>query len=169
MHSRHFVARSRRVCHALGLSLRIIPVACAPGTSLRPGLRRIYRRPGSSNRSGPVARSVFCGDCDLSPPVIGVLAAELISAFQSFFGHANAILPGRMEKPLRRLFVTPDMHRIHHSEEVGEQSRNFGDIFPWWDHLFQTYLAEPAAGQEGTAGSLKRLPLTAAADHQERA
>jgi sterol desaturase/sphingolipid hydroxylase (fatty acid hydroxylase superfamily) len=90
-----------------------------------------------------------------APPVLGVLIAELISAFQSFFGHANASLPGWAEKPLRRLFVTPDMHRIHHSEEIAEQFTNFGDSFPWWDYLFRTYLAAPAAGQAGMVVGLK--------------
>ena len=90
-----------------------------------------------------------------APPVAGVLAAELTSAFQSFFGHANASLPGWAEKYLRPVFVTPDMHRIHHSEEVGEQNRNFGDCFPWWDHLFRTYLAAPAAGEAGITVGLK--------------
>ncbi|MBZ5633545.1 MAG: sterol desaturase family protein [Acidobacteriia bacterium] len=90
-----------------------------------------------------------------APPVIGVLVAELVSAFQSFFGHANASLPGWAEKPLRRLFVTPDMHRIHHSEAAGEQCTNYGDCFPWWDRLFRTYLAEPAAGQDRMVVGLK--------------
>ena len=90
-----------------------------------------------------------------APPVMGVLAAELMSAFQSFFGHANASLPAWAEKPVRCLFVTPDMHRIHHSEDIAEQFTNFGDSFPWWDRLFRTYLAEPAAGQEGIAVGLK--------------
>ena len=90
-----------------------------------------------------------------APPVAGVLAAELLSAFQSFFGHANASLPVWAEKPLRRVFVTPDMHRIHHSEEAVEQCRNYGDIFPWWDRLFQSYLAAPAAGQDRMIVGLK--------------
>ncbi len=90
-----------------------------------------------------------------APPVIGVLIAELIAAFQSFFEHANASLPTWVEKPLRRLIVTPDMHRIHHSEEVGEQFTNYGETFPWWDRLFRTYLAEPAAGQEGMIVGIK--------------
>ena len=83
----------------------------------------------------------------LAPPLLAVLIAELTSCVQSFFGHANASLPGWVEKPLRWVFVTPDMHRIHHSEEVREQSRNLGDIFPFWDHFFRTYLTAPAAGQ----------------------
>lgn len=90
-----------------------------------------------------------------APPVAGVLTAELISAFQSFFGHANASLPAWVEKPLRRIFVTPDMHRIHHSAEVEEQFTNFGDSFPWWDYLFRTYRAAPSAGQAGMTVGLK--------------
>jgi sterol desaturase/sphingolipid hydroxylase (fatty acid hydroxylase superfamily) len=91
----------------------------------------------------------------LAPPLLAVLIAELTSCFQSFFGHANASLPGWAEKPLRWVFVTPDMHRIHHSEQVWEQSRNLGDAFPWWDRLFRTYLAAPAAGQGGMIVGLK--------------
>jgi sterol desaturase/sphingolipid hydroxylase (fatty acid hydroxylase superfamily) len=91
----------------------------------------------------------------VAPPVLAVLIAESISAFQSFFGHANASLPGWIEKPLRLLLVTPDMHRIHHSEVVREQSRNLGEIFPWWDRLFRTYLDAPAAGQEAMIVGLK--------------
>jgi sterol desaturase/sphingolipid hydroxylase (fatty acid hydroxylase superfamily) len=97
----------------------------------------------------------FAAIAIFAPPVAGVLIAELFSAFQSFFGHANASLPGWAEKYLRPVFVTPDMHRIHHSEEVGEQFTNFGESFSWWDHLFGTYLAAPAAGQNGMIVGLK--------------
>ena len=90
-----------------------------------------------------------------APPVMGVLIAELLSVFESFFGHANASLPGWAEKPLRSVFVTPDMHRIHHSEHVSEQYRNYGDCFPWWDRLFRTYVDEPEAGREGLIVGLK--------------
>jgi len=91
----------------------------------------------------------------LAAPPAAVLALELFSAAQVFFSHANASLPAWIEKPLRRVFVTPDMHRVHHSEEVSEQSRNLGDIFPWWDHLFRTYLEAPAAGQDHVVVGLK--------------
>lgn len=88
-------------------------------------------------------------------PVAGVLIGELISGFQSFFGHANASLPRWLDKPLRFVFVTPDMHRVHHSEEIAEQFTNFSDSFPLWDHLFGTYQAEPAAGREAMNVGLK--------------
>jgi sterol desaturase/sphingolipid hydroxylase (fatty acid hydroxylase superfamily) len=84
----------------------------------------------------------------LAPPLSAVVVAELAAGFQSFFGHANARLPKWLEGPVRTIFVTPDMHRIHHSEEPREQTRNLGDIFPWWDLLLGTYVAAPAAGQD---------------------
>jgi sterol desaturase/sphingolipid hydroxylase (fatty acid hydroxylase superfamily) len=91
----------------------------------------------------------------LAAPPAAVLTAELFSCAQAFFSHANASLPGWLEKPVRWMFVTPDVHRVHHSEEVREQSRNLGEIFPWWDHLFRTYLEAPAAGQDRMLVGLK--------------
>ena len=77
----------------------------------------------------------------LGLPPLGVLVTELVATFQSFFEHANASLPAWIERPLRRVLITPDLHRIHHSTDVDEQQRNFGEIFPWWDHLFGTFTA----------------------------
>jgi sterol desaturase/sphingolipid hydroxylase (fatty acid hydroxylase superfamily) len=91
----------------------------------------------------------------LAPPLVAVLIAELLGALQSFFTHANASLPRWADKKLRAVFVTPDMHRIHHSEEMAEQFKNLSDIFPWWDYLFGTYLEKPAAGDDKLATGLK--------------
>jgi len=77
---------------------------------------------------------------------------ELVTCFQVFFAHANASMPVGLEKFLRRIVVTPQMHRVHHSEDAAEQARNLSDIFPWWDHLFRTYLALPAGGEDGLVG-----------------
>lgn len=85
----------------------------------------------------------------LAAPISAVVVAELTSLFFSIFGHANASLPALSERISRYLFVSPDMHRIHHSEAIAEQNANFGDIFPWWDRIFGTYLQDPAAGQAG--------------------
>jgi len=91
----------------------------------------------------------------LAAPPAAVLTTELLSCAESFFSHANASLPGWLERPLRWMFVTPDMHRIHHSQEFQEQSKNLGDVFPWWDRLFRTYLEAPAAGQDRMLVGLK--------------
>lgn len=88
----------------------------------------------------------------LAAPPVAVLGAELLACFQSFFEHANASLPSWIEKLVRRLIVTPDMHRIHHSQDASEQSRNLGEIFPWWDRMLGTYCARPKAGDEMVTG-----------------
>jgi len=99
----------------------------------------------------------------LAPPVAAVLTVELITCFQVFFAHANVSMPARLETYLRRVMVTPRMHRIHHSDDAREQSRNLSDIFPWWDHLFRTYLAASASGDRSSVG-MKGLQNTASLD-----
>jgi len=91
----------------------------------------------------------------VSPPPLAVLTNELLSLFQSFFSHANASLPAWIERPLRKVFITPEMHRVHHSEEIPEQNANLGDIFPWWDRILGTYVESPAAGNDGLVIGLK--------------
>src|ERR1019366_6586758 len=66
----------------------------------------------------------------LAPPVAAVLAVELVTCFQVFFAHANVSMTVGVEKYLRRVWVTPEMHRVHHSEDAAEQGRNLSDIFP---------------------------------------
>ena len=91
----------------------------------------------------------------LAPPVVAVLALQLADAAVSFFVHANVALPAWAERMLRRVVITPDIHRIHHSEDIADHNRNYGIIFPWWDRLFGTYLPEPAAGQDAMTIGLK--------------
>ena len=76
----------------------------------------------------------------MGAPVFGVLLAEVLLNATSMFNHSNLKLPKRFESFLRKLIVTPDMHRIHHSVDNIEHNHNFGFNFPWWDRLFGTYL-----------------------------
>jgi sterol desaturase/sphingolipid hydroxylase (fatty acid hydroxylase superfamily) len=62
------------------------------------------------------------------------------------FNHSNGQLPISVDRWLRFLIVTPDMHRVHHSVAPRETNSNFGFTVPWWDRLFGTYRAQPAAG-----------------------
>jgi len=64
------------------------------------------------------------------------------------FNHGNVRLPARIDRLLRWAVVTPDMHRVHHSIESSETNSNFGFNLAWWDRLFGTYRAQPAAGHE---------------------
>jgi len=53
-----------------------------------------------------------------------------------------------IDRWLRLIVVTPDMHRVHHSIIVQETNSNFGFNLPWWDRLFGTYRDQPAAGHD---------------------
>ena len=86
----------------------------------------------------------FAAIAVLAPPAAGVFAAELLTVILNLSAHANASLPGRIENIGRSVFVTPDLHRIHHSREVADQNRNLGQTFSWWDRLFNpTFAVEP--------------------------
>ena len=84
----------------------------------------------------------------LGAPPIAVLASEVVTAFAAMFAHANLRMPERVDRRLRWLLVTPDMHRVHHSAEVGESNTNFASVLPWWDYLFGTYRAQPGRGHD---------------------
>lgn len=80
-------------------------------------------------------------------PMAVLVFEVLLNAF-AMFNHANARLPNWLDASLRLLVVTPDMHRVHHSIAYNESASNFGFNIPWWDRLFGTYRAQPAAGHD---------------------
>ncbi|MEN3350270.1 MAG: hypothetical protein V7632_3905 [Bradyrhizobium sp.] len=79
-------------------------------------------------------------------PAVAVIAFEVVLNATSMFNHSNAAMPRWLDRIVRLLMVTPDMHRVHHSVLRRETDSNFGFNLPWWDRLFGTYRAEPEAG-----------------------
>ncbi|MEO8802732.1 MAG: sterol desaturase family protein [Rudaea sp.] len=75
----------------------------------------------------------------LGAPPIAVLAFEILLSSFSLFTHTNLALPVPLDRALRWLVVTPDMHRIHHSVLRDEHDSNFGFNASWWDRLFGSY------------------------------
>jgi sterol desaturase/sphingolipid hydroxylase (fatty acid hydroxylase superfamily) len=84
----------------------------------------------------------------IGAPAVGVLVFEVLLNATAMFNHANGRLPVAADRWLRLAVVTPDMHRVHHSIAYNETNSNFGFNLPWWDRLFGTYRAQPAAGHE---------------------
>ncbi|HXH03307.1 MAG TPA: sterol desaturase family protein [Candidatus Competibacteraceae bacterium] len=85
----------------------------------------------------------------LGAPAVAVLIFEVLLNATAMFNHANVRLPEQIERVLRLMVVTPDMHRVHHSAIPRETNSNFGFNLPWWDRLFGTYRDQPAAGHDG--------------------
>jgi sterol desaturase/sphingolipid hydroxylase (fatty acid hydroxylase superfamily) len=90
----------------------------------------------------------FAAIAAFGPPAIAVLVFEVLLNATSMFNHGNVRLPARIDRWLRLLVVTPEMHRVHHSILRNETNSNFGFNLPWWDRCFGTYRAQPAAGHE---------------------
>lgn len=82
----------------------------------------------------------------LGLPAVGVLAFEILLNGTAMFNHANVKLPLGLDRVLRRVLVTPDMHRVHHSDIRDETDSNYGFNLTWWDRLFGTYRDQPRLG-----------------------
>ncbi len=84
----------------------------------------------------------------LGAPAVAVVIFEVLLNATAMFNHGNLRLPEGVDRFLRLVVVTPDMHRVHHSIVPAEANSNFGFNLPWWDRLLGTYRAQPAAGHE---------------------
>ena len=84
----------------------------------------------------------------LGSPAIAVIAFEVLLNATAMFSHSNIRMPNRLDRMLRWLIVTPDMHRVHHSVIPREANSNFGFNLSCWDYLLGTYLAQPSEGHE---------------------
>ncbi len=93
----------------------------------------------------------------LGAPALAVLVFEVVLNGMAMFNHGNVRLPARLERALRMLVVTPDMHRVHHSAAAPETNSNFGFNLSVWDRLFGTYRARPAAGHADMTIGLERF------------
>jgi len=85
----------------------------------------------------------------LGAPALAVLVFEVLLNATSMFNHGNVTLPQGIDRILRWVVVTPEMHRVHHSIKARETNSNFGFNLPWWDRLLGTYRDQPEAGHLG--------------------
>ncbi|WP_317056235.1 sterol desaturase family protein [Roseovarius rhodophyticola] len=84
----------------------------------------------------------------LGPPAIGIIIFEIVLNGTAMFNHANIKLPLWLDAIVRRILVTPDMHRVHHSDQRSEHDSNYGFALSIWDQMFGTYIAQPEKGHD---------------------
>jgi sterol desaturase/sphingolipid hydroxylase (fatty acid hydroxylase superfamily) len=94
----------------------------------------------------------------LGVPVVAVILFEVLLNAAAMFNHSNVRLPVAVDRILRWIVVTPDMHRVHHSIHQDEHDMNFGFSLSIWDRLFGTYRAEPREGHETMRIGLVAFP-----------
>ena len=91
----------------------------------------------------------------LGPQALAVVLFEIILNGTALFNHANLRLPLWLDRVVRLVLVTPDMHRVHHSVIRSEHDSNYGFALSVWDRLFRTYRAQPEGGHEGMTVGLE--------------
>jgi sterol desaturase/sphingolipid hydroxylase (fatty acid hydroxylase superfamily) len=93
----------------------------------------------------------------LGPPAVAVLIFEVVLNATAIFNHGNVNMASSVDRRLRWIVVTPDMHRVHHSVISIETNSNFGFNLPWWDRLLGTYRDQPVDGHESMTIGVDRL------------
>lgn len=91
----------------------------------------------------------------LGPHPAAVLVFEVLLSLGSLFTHTDIAFPKQFDRPVRWLFVTPSMHRIHHSTWRRETDSNYGFHLSVWDRLFRSYTAEPREDERRMPVGLK--------------
>jgi sterol desaturase/sphingolipid hydroxylase (fatty acid hydroxylase superfamily) len=76
-----------------------------------------------------------------------VVIFEILLNGAATFNHGNINLSPFLDKIIRTVLVTPDMHRIHHSTDPKEFNSNYGFFLSCWDRVCRTYIAEPKQQQ----------------------
>ena len=84
----------------------------------------------------------------LGPSAVAVVLFEVLLNGTALFNHSNLRLHNSIDRTLRWVLVTPDMHRVHHSTLRSEHDSNYGFALSIWDRLFGTYVAQPAKGHQ---------------------
>ncbi|MBT8421682.1 MAG: sterol desaturase family protein [Gammaproteobacteria bacterium] len=84
----------------------------------------------------------------LGAPAVAVIVFEIVLNGSAIFNHSNVRLPDKLDRALRAVIVTPDMHRVHHSTLPQETNSNFGFFLSCWDRWFGSYIAQPQLGHE---------------------
>jgi sterol desaturase/sphingolipid hydroxylase (fatty acid hydroxylase superfamily) len=101
---------------------------------------------------------VACGARETRTDVGGAfLLFEVLLNATSMLNHSNVRMPLWLDRGLRWVVVTPDMHGLHHSVIARETNSNFGFNLPWWDRPFGTCCYQPAAGHETMAVGIEQF------------
>jgi sterol desaturase/sphingolipid hydroxylase (fatty acid hydroxylase superfamily) len=71
----------------------------------------------------------------LGPPILAIVIFEILFAYFNLVEHSDIVFPQSLERILSPIFITPSMHRRHHSMDE-RNTPNFGTILTLWDALF---------------------------------
>lgn len=73
--------------------------------------------------------------------LLSYLIFEITYMFFNFFAHSRIQLPFTYENLINKIFVTPRHHRLHHHPLRSIHDNNYGNIFSFWDTMFNSRVA----------------------------
>lgn len=97
------------------------------------------------------------GVAALGASPLAVLIGNLLAELNTLVVHANIKVPASVDRVVRRVFVTPAMHQVHHSQDFADSNSNLATIFSFWDRLFGTYREQPVGGLDGMSYGLREF------------
>jgi sterol desaturase/sphingolipid hydroxylase (fatty acid hydroxylase superfamily) len=95
----------------------------------------------------------------LGIPAIIVLAHSLTVFAAATLTHGNISLPEWLERLLRPVVITLDLHLVHHSIEFSRKNWNYGAVLSIWDRLFGTYTEISRAKRDRLVFGVRELPV----------
>ena len=81
----------------------------------------------------------FLGILVTGAPMYAVMIYQTVLVFFSAFEHANISLPKWLDTAMSYIFISPNMHKVHHHWKQPYTDSNYGAIFSIWDRLLGTY------------------------------
>lgn len=81
----------------------------------------------------------FMGIAITGAPMYAVMIYQTVLIFFTAFEHANISLPKWLDNAMSYIFISPNMHKVHHHWKQPYTDSNYGAIFAVWDHLLGTY------------------------------
>ncbi len=99
----------------------------------------------TANRHHPIESIIrfaftLAGVFIVGTPIAIVFLYQSMSLVATQFTHANIKMSKRVDKLISYVFISPDMHKIHHHYKLPYTDSNYGNIFSIWDRLFGTYM-----------------------------
>ena len=87
-------------------------------------------------------RNIFLISCVLlcGASVEVLVLRQTIETASNIISHSSLRFPPRLARVLGSLFITPNLHHVHHHFQMPATNSNYGDVFSIWDRMFGTYI-----------------------------
>ena len=80
----------------------------------------------------------------LGPAIWIITLHQFVQIVSKIIIHSNFRIPDHIDKYISMVFITPNMHHVHHHDMEPYTDSNYGDLLSIWDRMFGTFTYLPA-------------------------